>query len=252
MDKVDILGVNITKVTREQAVGHVKEFLTDYRQHMIFTPNPEMIVLAQKDKEFRNVLNQACLLLPDGGGLILASYILSRVSPRLKERIPGIDFMIDIIRLAEQTGQGVYFLGGNAGVAGQTALRLKEQFYNLKIVGANDGGIINQNGEGENDRETIKLINEASPDILFVAFGHGKQEKWILNYLIEMPSVKIAMVVGGAFDFISSRAKRAPTILQRLSLEWLWRLILEPKRIKRIFNATIVFPYLVLKSRLNL
>lgn len=248
MQKVNILGVNITKVTREQALKYTEEFLDDYRQHTIFTPNPEMIVLAQKDKEFKNILNHACLALPDGWGLVLSSYILKNP---LKERISGVDFMFDLIKLAEKRGLGIYFLGGSIGIAGEVALKLKNKFPNLKIVGANDGGRINQKGEGENDKETIDMINRERPDILFVAFGHNKQEKWIFKNLEIMPSVKIAMGVGGAFDFLSGRIKRAPYILRRSNLEWLWRLILEPKRVGRIFNATIVFLWLVLKYRFS-
>jgi N-acetylglucosaminyldiphosphoundecaprenol N-acetyl-beta-D-mannosaminyltransferase len=246
MDKADILGVKITKITKKEAVEKVKEFLFDYRQHTVFTPNPEMIVLAQKDKEFKQILNRACLSLPDGGGLVLISRILRN---SLQEKIAGVDFVIDIIRLAENKKQSVYFLGGeNPKIAAELALKLKNEFPNLKIVGANDGGKINENGEGERDEETIKLINEARPDILFVAFGHGKQEKWIFKNLEEMPSVKIATGVGGAFNFLAGEIKRAPRILRQLNLEWFWRLILEPKRFRRIFNATIIFPYLVLKN----
>lgn len=248
MDKADILGVKITKITKKEAVEKVKEFLFDYRQHMIFTPNPEMIVLAQKDKEFKNALNHACLALPDGGGLVLISRILRN---SLQEKIAGVDFMADIIRLAERRGLGIYFLGGKPGVAAKAVLKLKNEFPNLKIVGANDGGEINENGEGERDEEIIKLINEARPDILFAAFGHGKQEKWIFKNLEEMPSVKIAMGVGGAFNFFAGEIKRSPRILRQLNLEWLWRLILEPKRFRRIFNATIVFPWLVIKSKIS-
>jgi len=248
MNKVNILGVNVTKVNKKEALQYIEEFLSDFRQHIIFTPNPEMIVLAQKDKEFRNVLNHACLAIADGWGLILASRILKNPLP---ERISGIDFMIEIIRLAEKRGVGVYFLGGINGVAAKAALKIKNKFSNLKIAGANDGGKINEDGEGESDDETIDLINKARPEILFVAFGHPKQEKWIFKNLEILPSVKIAMGVGGAFDFLSGKTKRAPSILQRLALEWLWRLILEPKRIKRIFNAVFVFPWLVFKNKVK-
>ncbi|MEA3272166.1 MAG: WecB/TagA/CpsF family glycosyltransferase, partial [Patescibacteria group bacterium] len=102
------------------------------------------------------------------------------------------------------------------------------------------------------DRENLLAkINFARPDIIFVAFGHGKQEKWIAENLNKLPSVKIAMGIGGAFDFISGKAKRAPTIFQRAGLEWFWRLIKEPQRYKRIYNATIKFGLLCLSDKIN-
>ncbi len=246
MDKVNILGVKISKVGRNKALQCVEEFLNDGRQHTIFTPNPEMIVLAQKDPVFKEALNQACLALPDGAGLVAASYLLRQP---LAERVAGVDFTGDIVKLAAEKELSIYFLGGKPQTAAKAALNLKKIFPNLKIAGANEGGRVDENGTGENDNKVLKTINEARPDILFVAFGHGKQEKWILNNLIDMPSVKLTMGVGGAFDFIAEEIKRAPQLLRTLNLEWLWRLALEPRRLKRIFNAVIVFPILVLKWR---
>jgi len=325
MEKIDILGVKIDNFSKFEALGVVERFLSDGGQHYIVTPNPEMVVLAQKDTEFKKILNEADLAIPDGSGLIFASRILAREEskvlnkleqekcyssselPRLagasrealKERIHGVDFMVDLLILAETIDKSVYFLGGAPQVAKKLALQInpptfpqsiqsgrndgvcvscpsspwryhgvfgkgggvKEKFPNLKIVGADDGGKINANGAGDRDEETIKLINEANPDILFVAFGHGsnadwisgqgKQEKWIKMNLKKMPSVKIAMGVGGAFDFLSGKVIRAPKILRELNLEWLWRLVSEPRRFKRIFNAVIVFPYLVLQFRIK-
>ncbi len=273
-----ILGVKISNFTKKETLQKVESFLFDGGQHHIVTPNPEMIVLAQRDEEFKKILNEADLAVADGAGLIFASRILGDVKTSdvqnvrhpmfqghrmsvqnqrtpdvdtlLKEKISGIDLAIDILEMAERHLFRVYFLGGFPKVAAEMSLKLKGRFPELKIAGASDGGKIDSDGAGESDSETLKIINEAKPDILFVAFGHGKQEKWIARNFKKMPSVKIAIGIGGAFDFLSGRIKRAPNILRRLSLEWLWRLILEPKRFKRIYNATIVFPFLVFKNRL--
>ena len=152
----------------------------------------------------------------------------------------GVDFVGDFCKICEKESKSVYFLGGRDGIAQKTADRLKKRFPDLKISGWLDGGI--------NLKDCCKLIKSASPDVLFVALGAPRQEKWIYDNLREIPSVKLAIGVGGAFDFISGNVKRAPKFMRRLGLEWLWRLIIQPWRVRRIFNAVIVFPILFFAS----
>jgi len=117
----------------------------------------------------------------------------------------------------------------------------------LKIVGAESGGEITN--PKDTDIDLINRIKELKPKILFVAFGHVKQEKWIFYHLDQLPSVKLAIGVGGAFDYISGNVRRAPEFMRRIGLEWLFRLIQQPSRWKRILNAVIVFPFLIIKKR---
>ena len=211
--------------------------------HTIFTPNPEFIVKAQKDEYFKKVLNAGDLNLCDGMGLQIFTGI---------KRVPGVDFMLEVCKLAAEQNRGVYLLGsGNDEVVKKTAEELQKKFPSLKIVGYDKGPMIDELRikNYELCADCIAKINEVQPDILFVAFGMGKQEKWIYENLSKMPSVKIAMGVGGSFDFISGKVKRAPLFLRRLGLEWMYRLIQEPRRFGRIFNATAKFTYLVLKSK---
>ena len=220
--KVEILGVKIDNLTMEEALQKIEGFLTDGRQHYIVTPNPEFLVLAQKDEKFRQILNQADLAVPDGIGLIFASWFLGRP---LKQRIAGTDLMERICQTAAQKKWPVFLIGGPQGVAEKAGENLRKKYLGLQIG-------------------TVLRIQS----ILFVALRAPKQEKWINENLKKIPSIKLAMGIGGAFDFISNKIPRAPKFLRAIGLEWLWRLFCQPWRIKRIFKAVIVFPYLVMRS----
>jgi len=240
---MQILGVRIDEFTRQQTLQRVSEFLNSTKSHTIFTPNPEMLVDAQKDEYFKRVLNESDLNVCDGFGLSLVSGV---------ERYPGVDLMQDICALAEKEGKSIYLLGsGSDEIVKKTATKLNKKYSNLKIVGHNKGPKIELRvtsyellvtNEEKND-EILHDIIMTAPDILFVAFGHGKQEKWINENLPHLPSVRVAMGVGGAFDFISGHIKRAPRLIRKIGLEWLYRLIQEPRRIGRIFKATVLFIY---------
>lgn len=245
-----ILSVKVDRVTRREAIAQIDQMLRDGGQHTVTTPNPEMIVAAQRDTEFRAILNRASLALPDGIGLLLGAWILG--TP-LKERIAGSDFVWDIAQLAGERGYSLYLLGAGDGVAQAAARELKITNEKLKIVGAESGISITPSplmGEGRGEG-VIARIRDTAPDILLVAFGHGKQEKWIAKHLPELPSVKVAMGVGGAFDFIAGRVRRAPALFRLFGLEWLWRLIRQPWRLPRIWRAVVVFPLLVLRAKLR-
>lgn len=240
--KVNILGVKIDNLKKLEVLEVVKKFLTDGRQHYIVTPNPEMAVAVEKDNDFLEILNKADLAIPDGFGLILASHYLRRP---LSEKIHGVDLMLDLCRLAEQKNYSIYLFGGEEGIAKKAAENLVKIFPKLKVAGAESGGIIN---DYELTIKNNQKISFTSPDILFVALGAGKQEKWIVKNLQKFPSIKIAMGVGGAFDFIAGKIKRAPGWMRKIGLEWLWRLFLQPWRLKRVFTATIKFSWKVIKN----
>ena len=253
-----ILGVRIDGLTLDEARQKVREFLV-YGQHKIFTPNPEFLVKAHKDEYFRNLLNSGDLNLCDGFGLQLASGI---------KRIPGVDFMIELCRIAVEQGSSVYLLGsGSDEVVKETANKLQEQFPMLKIAGYDKGPKVNEcfNCHSERSEESlsgqgslvvdtprddsVEKINLLRPDIIFVAFGMGKQEKWIYENIAKMSSVKIAMGVGGSFDYISGTIKRAPCWMRKIGLEWMYRLYKQPARFGRIFNATVKFIYLIFTQK---
>ncbi|MBU0625296.1 WecB/TagA/CpsF family glycosyltransferase [Patescibacteria group bacterium] len=249
--KVTILGVQIDSVTTEKALKAVADFLTEPRGHAVFTPNPEMLVLARHRPLFRSALNSADLAIPDGVGLLWAARLLGK---KLAERVTGTDMVDRVCELATQRGVAVFLLGGGRGVAERAASELVKKYPKLKVVGAATGGDVVKDEQGVPvlTSSVQEMLLAAKPTILFVAFGHGKQEEWIQAHLHEFPFIRVAMGIGGAFDFIAGDVKRAPGWLRKVRLEWLWRLVLQPRRIKRILTAVIVFPCLVIGERLGI
>lgn len=243
---MDLLGIRIDEVSLPQALEKVRVFLAQKEQKMIFTPNPEMVVEAQKDSYFKEILNKADLNICDGKGIQL-------VAKEKIHRIPGVDFLQDLCALAEKESKSIYLLGsGSEEVVQKCQEKLSVQFPHLKIAGGHPGiQIFPQKNEPsridynqEQNDALLEHIILAAPDILFVGFGHGKQEKWIYENLPSLPSVKVAMGVGGSFDYISGKIRRAPKMVQRAGLEWVWRLLRQPSRFFRIWNATVRFLFL--------
>ncbi|MBU1102249.1 WecB/TagA/CpsF family glycosyltransferase, partial [Patescibacteria group bacterium] len=220
-----ILGVRIDNVTMAEALEKIRGFLNDDQQHQIVTLNPDFLVLAQKDKEFRDILNRADLSVPDGTGLILASWLAGE---RLKEKVVGIDLIenckLKIVNLK------VFLLGGFNGAAEKIAKDWPA------VVG------FSEDTEG---MELFARIREYQPNLLLVALGAPKQEKWIAQNLAKIPTVKVAIGVGSAFNILSGQIKRAPKIFQALGLEWLWRVFREPHRWRKVWRSVVVFPFLV-------
>ncbi len=247
--KLTIAGVPIDAITFSEAAARAAGFLSDGRQHLIVTPNPEMAVFADRDASFKKLLHSADLALADGYGLRLAA---SWEGKKIPETITGVDFGLALAHLAEQKNCSLYLLGGGEGVAGAAAENLRQAYPKLRIAGASSGGRIRWIADKwEEDDDLVERISKTNPDILFVALGHGKQERWILDHLARLPSIKIAIGLGGALDYYSGRKRRAPKALRILHLEWLWRLLSEPWRVFRIFEATCVFLGLVLKNGRN-
>jgi len=230
--KVSILGVLVDNVDYSEALEKVNEFIRSGKKHYIVTPNPEQVVYAQDHSSFKKILNEADLAICDGVGLLWASRFLS--TP-LKERVSGVDLMEKICVRASQKGWKLGFLGGTGKTAKETGEALKLRYDGLKIEFAAEG-----DPRSDFDWELRKEIPEL--DVLFVAYGAPKQEELIARNLKEL-DVKVVMACGGAFDFVAGKKKRAPEILRNTCFEWLWRLMLEPWRIKR----QMAIPAFVLK-----
>lgn len=268
----NILGVKIDKIASKEVLDNIKSFLLSDSAHYIVTLNPEMVIEAQKNEYFRNVINDADLSIADGTGILLANRLLNNDS--LPERISGADLMPDICGSDVVKNMKIYLLGAGEGIAKKTAEVLRNKYPHLNIVGAEEGIILKDQGssikdqneinnsennnistqrtsDGKEDEALINRMNKFRPDILFVAFGAPKQEIWIHENIKKIPSIRLAIGVGGSFDFISGKMRRAPRILQKLGLEWLWRLAQEPKRSKRIYNATIKFGWMVLADKIR-
>lgn len=219
--EVNILGVKVDDVDMEQALETVHGWLSKKEKKYIVTPNPEIIVSANQDIQYKTILNNANLSIPDGVGL--------KLSGKIKNHIPGVDFMEELIKHCSDWGATVGLLGGASGVAEKAAECLRKKYPGVKIIFAESGGEVNEEGKLRKLSKKLKLLN---CDILFVAFGPPKQEKWIARNLKTL-DVKVAMSVGGSLDYISGALPRAPVILRKFGLEWLFRLIIQPWRIKR-------------------
>ncbi len=221
-----LLGVKIDNLGMSDILCRIEEFLNSRNQHYIVTPNPEIVLLANSDSDFKKILNEAALSIPDGTGIVLASKILKG---DIQKKVSGMDLTEKILELGKYR---IFLLGGKMGVAEKIA----KKFSNVV-------------GFTENVEKALDSINKCQPNILFVALGAPKQEKWIHYNMGKIPSVKVAIGVGGAFDFLSGKVPRAPKFLRKIGLEWLWRFMLEPWRIKRIYNAVVKFPWLVIKTK---
>lgn len=235
--RVYLLGIPLDPVTQKQAVQRLLEFLQSKKQHHVMTPNSEMLVMATKNKAFSILLNSTSVNLPDSAGLLLGARMTKQVLP---ERVTGVDTVLQLCRELDAS-QPVFLLGAEEGIAAAAAANLQKQNPNIQIVGTYAGSPL-----PEDAYTIVEMINKAKPALLLVAYGAPAQDFWIYDYLSRMPSVKVAMGVGGTFDFLSGRVRRAPKIIQKLYLEWLWRLILQPSRIGRILQAVFVFPLLLL------
>jgi N-acetylglucosaminyldiphosphoundecaprenol N-acetyl-beta-D-mannosaminyltransferase len=270
-EKVHILGVGFHKITFDQALTLLLQKLTQKRaDHPFFvaTPNPEMILESRKNEQFKKTLENTDLNIADGIGILWASYFLKKTAKMKKNFWINIKWFLSLIKVATSskkirsvlpervTGTDmmqalcqkvtpetkIFLLGAGEGVAEIAAEKL-QKIRKLNIVGTHSG-----NAGTQQEKNILNMINQAEPDLLFIAFGAPKQEFWIERNLPYLTTVKVVIGVGGAFDFISGMKKRAPKIFQKLGIEWLFRLIIQPSRWLRIFNATVKFPLLILKS----
>ncbi|WP_077369803.1 WecB/TagA/CpsF family glycosyltransferase [Anaerosalibacter sp. Marseille-P3206] len=232
MESIKIFGVRVDKVSLKEAVCKVEEFLQGNGPKTIYTPNTEIIMEAKEDEQLKEVLNNGNLIIPDGIGLIYAAKIKKKP---LVERVTGFDLSIEMIKLADKHSYSIFLLGGEEGIAKKAGEKIVEKYTNVKIAGYNNGYFkgahIGFPGH-EEEREVIEKIKQAKPDILFVGFGAPKSEKWMELYKDEL-NCKVMIGNGGTMDIIAGKVKRAPEVYQKLGLEWFYRLIKEPSRIKR-------------------
>ncbi|MCF7918034.1 WecB/TagA/CpsF family glycosyltransferase [Candidatus Gracilibacteria bacterium] len=236
MESCQILGVRIDQISKKA----IRDILIQKLQQGTFchiaTVNPEFLVETSRNPKFKTILNQTSLNICDGAGIsILGRFFYGKKI----ERITGVELAEIICEVAEKLGKSVFLLGG-WGVGKLVEQKICSMFPKLKIVGTLDG-----------DVNTFEEVQNANPDIVLVAFGAPKQEYWIAEKGSQISSLRIGIGVGGTFDFWAGKALRAPEILRKLGLEWLWRLILQPRRWRRIVNAVIVFPWLVVREKVK-
>jgi len=223
---ISILNTPVHIISMDETLQFVRQYLVGDRLHQIATTNPEFVMTAQKDEEFRLVLQQCDICIADGIGLLLASRWMG--SP-LTERIPGSELVYNLTELAAQESWRLFLLGAGPGVAEEAAAIFQSMYPKLRIAGTYAGSP----NLAENDA-IVERINHSRADMLFVAYGAPNQDKWIAHNRESLPTIKLALGVGGSLDFVTGQAQRAPRWIQDLGLEWLHRLILEPWRWRRM------------------
>jgi N-acetylglucosaminyldiphosphoundecaprenol N-acetyl-beta-D-mannosaminyltransferase len=277
-----ILGVKIDSTPKKQVLRILHSNLVNWQKKgvgdkpfFIATPNPEHVMLAQKDREFAKILGLANFVVLDGIGLVMAGKFLNLPNPENKPlRLPvlifqgflvglsvlinrnwlfseisvikGRDLFVDLVKMANKKKWRVFFLGGENGASEKAATILEINYKSVKMKCA-DGPMLDTNGtplsdeNREIEKEVVKKINDFRPHLLFVGFGAPKQEKWVYRWLQKLDT-GVVMVVGGTFDFIAGKTKLPPKFIEKIGLEWLYRLVTGGQKLKRIFTAAIVFP----------
>ncbi len=230
----NVLGVGILDADRGELLEIIEDSIMAGQKLQICTLNNEFLVEATKNARFKDILNTS-LCIADSTGVVWA---IRKIHSKTIERIPGADLAYNICELCLKKEFRLLLLGGGPGVGALAKDRLQNRYKGLHIVGAIDSVRVDEN---KLDPELISQINRARPDVIFVALGAPKQELWIAHHKDKL-NAKIFIGVGGTLDFISGKIKRAPKFMRDFGFEWLYRLILQPSRIGRIFRAVIVFP----------
>lgn len=240
MKRISILGVPIDDVTENEAVKYIDALMSDGQLHQVVTVNPEFVMEAQRDQRFMQVLNDASLATADGVGILMAARWLG--TP-IRERVTGVALVERIAKQAAIRGWRIFFLGAAPGVAEKAAQVLRHRYAGLQIAGAYAGSpsIIEE-------PFVRQQVLDANPDILLVAYGHPAQDLWIARNQALL-NVRLAIGVGGTFDEIVGLVPHAPAWMHRVGLKWLWRLIQQPWRYKRIYTAVVQFPLAILLRR---
>jgi N-acetylglucosaminyldiphosphoundecaprenol N-acetyl-beta-D-mannosaminyltransferase len=265
MPKVrEILGVRVDLVSRGEALEIINGFLgKSDGLKFVGTVYSEFLVRASEDGEFRGVLNQADLAVPDGVSILAAdkykreledggNKFLSGLAvagdiwqARLGQTVTGVWLFEELVRQAAEKGWRVFLLGGFGSRAVRLGERLRLRYDGLQLEA--DAGEVNVGSDDRENERVIEKINSFRPDLLFVAYGPVKQEKWIVKNRGRLKA-KVAMGVGGTFDEVLGEVARSPLWMERRGLKWLWRLMVQPKRIGRIYKAVVVFPWKVFRA----
>lgn len=237
--RTDVLGIGFDSFTMNEAVSRALELINEHKAAYVVTPNPEIVMLCREDPELKKAVAEADMVLPDGIGIIMGAKILK--TP-IAERVPGIDFAQKLFgRLAERGGS-VFLFGAKPGIAELAAEKLRFGYPGLEVRGTNDGYFTD-------DAPIIEKINSSCPDLLLVCLGAPKQELWMEKNRGRL-NVGLMAGLGGCLDVLSGTVERAPESWRKLGLEWLYRLMKEPRRIGRMMNLP-KFLIAVIKKRMG-
>ena len=288
--QAQILSIKLSSTSKTRVLRFVRGRLGIFDKNaskrakfIIVTPNPEIVTKAQKDKELARILNSADLSLPDGIGLAAAHRFMTFSAPKWKalrapvllvqgfvvgaavlfadgwltrdlKIIKGREFFLELMKLANKKDWRVFLLGGEEGAAKKATKNLQRSLKGV-VLESDEGPMLDENAapvskrDVKIEKDVVRKINKLRPHILFVALGAPKQEKWLDKWM-ENLDIGGAMVVGGTFDYMAKKTTLPPKWMEKLGLEWLWRLMSQPGRAKRIFTAFPIFPLRVYWYRL--
>ena len=239
MDSVSILGMRVDRTSTAEVLAILQNYIAARTPRHIVTADASMAVIARRDRELHEIVQRADLVTPDGAGILWAS---RQLHVPVTQKVSGVDLVAQLCRLSAEHGYRLFFLGAAPGVADEAAENLRHQFPGAQIVGVQDGYFTSAQ-----EPDIVARIQAAAPDVLLVAFGIPKQEKWIAKHKAAL-AVPVSLGIGGSFDVYSGRVKRAPVAMQNASLEWLYRLWSNPKKIGKVMTLP-KFALLTLRQR---
>ncbi|WP_173915596.1 WecB/TagA/CpsF family glycosyltransferase [Halobacillus sp. Marseille-Q1614] len=236
---VEIKGIPFIRVTNDQLLkDHLFPAINHKENTFLVTANPEIVMAADEDEEYKSILQKADYVIADGIGVVIGSKLLKDPLP---ERIAGFDLMHQLLEKAEQENWRCFFLGSRQEVLDQAVVNIKKRFTDLTVAGRHHGYF------DLNDSSIVQQVKDAAPDLVFVGLGFPNQEKWIHQYRNEFTH-GLFMGVGGSFDGWAGHVKRAPKIWQNLNLEWFYRLIKQPSRWKRMLQLPRFIWHILLRK----
>lgn len=231
--KVSIMNINFLNVTKTDFLNHyLFPRLNKGEKTFVVTANPEIVMKTREDPAYKEIVQSANYVIPDGAGILLAAKYMKQP---LQERIAGIELVLDLLTFAEKQGMSCYFLGAKDYINEKAVLEMKKRFPDLTIAGNHHGFF------DLDDPQIVEDVAQSNADIVLVALGLPRQEVWINQHKGEF-SKGLFMGVGGSFDILAGEVKRAPKAWIKLNLEWLYRIVKEPFRVKRIFK---VFEFMI-------
>lgn len=228
MSRIKFLNIEVDNLTMDETINKINELILMKKNSYVVTPNVDHIVKLEHDKEFKEVYDNADLILTDGKPLI---WISKMSQNQIKEKVSGSDLFPKVCALAQKKRYKIFLLGAKEGVANKAAENLKKKYSNLNVVGTYSPSYGFEKKEDEVEK-IISIINKAKPDILAVGLGAPKQEKFIYKYKDRL-NVPISLAIGATIDFEAGNVKRAPKIMQNIGLEWFYRLVKDPKRLAK-------------------
>jgi len=231
---VSLYGVPFSKMNMQETVNYLSKAIETKTPQRVITGNPIMLMVGLENPSFHHTLATADLVVPDGSGVVWAA---RRLKQPVQERVPGFDLMHELLKEGDRRGWSAYLLGATSEVIEAARDKLSQQFPGVRFVGCRDGYF-----KDSEDEQVVAAVREANPDMLFVARSTLNQEPWIEKYQAQL-GVPVVMGVGGSFDVVSGKLKRAPAVFRKAGMEWLYRLLQEPSR----FGRMLVLPRFALK-----